>query len=91
MHQEVANRIRAVMDGQRLVSLDTLIALGQGLNEKAQGKPVDDGLITLAGQLREFEMPRPIFTNSERTEWAAGIYNNRHTDLQMRTDLTESN
>ncbi len=67
MHQEVANRIRAVMDGQRLVSLDTLIALGEGLNEKAQGKPVDDGLITLAGQLREFEMPRPIFTNSERT------------------------
>jgi hypothetical protein len=89
MHQEVANRIRAVMDGQRLVSLDTLMALGQGLNEKAQGKPVEDGLLNLAGQLREFEMPRPIFTSSERTEWAAGIYNNRHTDLQMRTDLTK--
>ena len=89
MHQEVANRIRAVMDGQRLVSLDTLLALGQGLNEKAQGKPVEDGLLNLAGQLREFEMPRPIFTSSERTEWAAGIYNNRHTDLQMRTDLTK--
>jgi hypothetical protein len=88
-HQEVANRIRAVMDGQRLVSLDTLMALGQGLNEKAQGKPVEDGLLNLAGQLREFEMPRPIFTSSERTEWAAGIYNNRHTDLQMRTDLTK--
>jgi len=78
-----------VMDGQRLVSLDTLMALGQGLNEKAQGKPVEDGLLNLAGQLREFEMPRPIFTSSERTEWAAGIYNNRHTDLQMRTDLTK--
>ena len=33
--------------------------------------------------------PRPIFTSSERSEWAAGIYNNRHTDLQMRTDLTK--
>ena len=32
-------------------------------------------------------MPRPIFTNGERTEWAAGIYNNHHTDVQMRTDL----
>jgi hypothetical protein len=89
MHEDVANRIRAVMDGQRLVSLDTLLALGQGLNEKAQGKPVSEGLVNLAGQLREFEMPRPIFTSSERTEWAAGIYNNRHTDLQMRTDLTK--
>ena len=86
-HQEMANRIRAVMDGQRLVSLDTLLALGDGLNEKAQGKPVGDSLLNLAGELREFEMPRPIFTNGERTEWAAGIYNNRHTDLQMRTDL----
>ena len=49
MHEEVANRIRAVMDGQRLVSLDTLLALGQGLNEKAQGKPVSEGLVNLAG------------------------------------------
>ena len=34
-------------------------------------------------------MPRPIFSRSERTEWAAGIYNNRHTDLQMRTNLAK--
>ena len=47
------------MDGQRLVSLDTLLALGEGLNELAQGKDVGDSLIPLAGQLREFEMPRP--------------------------------
>ncbi len=32
-------------------------------------------------------MPRPIFTNGERSEWAAGVYNNHHTDVQMRTDL----
>jgi hypothetical protein len=35
-------------------------------------------------------MPRPIFTGGERSKWAAGIYNNRHTDLQMRTDLTKA-
>jgi hypothetical protein len=88
-HQEVANRIRSVLDGQRLVSLDTLLALGEGLNEMARGAAVGDRLIPLAGELREFEMPRAIFTGSERTEWAAGTYNNRHTELQMRTDLTE--
>jgi hypothetical protein len=42
-----------------------------------------------AGEIREFEMPRPIFTNGERTEWAAGIYNNHHTEVQMRTDLAK--
>ena len=89
MHEELASRIRSVLDSQRLVSLDTVYGLGDGLNAKAQGKPVDDSLLMYAGQLREFEMPRPIFTNSERSEWAAGIYNNSHTDSEMRTDLTK--
>src|SRR5215470_14867532 len=89
MHEELANRIRSVLDSQRLVSLDTVYALGDGLNARAQGKPADDTLLMYAGQLREFEMPRPIFTNSERSEWAAGIYNNSHTDAEMKTDLTK--
>jgi hypothetical protein len=88
IHGEVVTGIRSVLDGQRLVSLDTLVALGDSLSEKGQGKPVSDFAIHRAGELREFEMPRPIFTNSERSEWAAGVYiNNHHTDLQMRNDL----
>ena len=46
-------------------------------------------LIPLAGQLKEFEMPRPMFTSSERSEWAAGFYNTRHSSLQTRTDLAK--
>jgi len=89
VRQELANRIRSVMDGQRMVSLDTLLALGEGLNQLAQGKSEAGTLIPLAGQLREFEMPRPMFTSSERSEWAAGFYNSRHSSLQTRTDLTK--
>jgi hypothetical protein len=89
IHQELANGIRSILDGQRLVSLDTVLALGDGLNEMARGAAVGDRLLPLAEELREFEMPRPIFSGSERTQWAAGIYNNRHTELQMRTDLTK--
>jgi len=87
MHREIAARIRSVLDDQRLVSLHTLLTVGDALTEKARGKQPADYVILLAGQTREFEMPRPIFTNGERTEWAAGIYNNHHTDVQMRTDL----
>jgi hypothetical protein len=86
-HQEVANKIRAVLDDQRLVSLDTLFALGDGLNEIGRGKPVGESLVPLAAELREFEMPRPIFTANEKTEWAAGIHTNHHAELQMHTDL----
>ncbi len=87
MHREVANRIRSVLDDQRLVSLDTLLAVGDGLDDKARGKHPEDYIAMLAGQTREFEMPRPIFTNGERTEWAAGIYNNHHTEMEMKADL----
>jgi hypothetical protein len=89
VRQELANRMRLVLDDQRLVSLDTLLALGDGLNQMAKGKPAPDSLLPLAGELREFEMPKPLFTTRERSEYAAGLYSNRHTILQMRTDLTK--
>jgi hypothetical protein len=87
MHSEVASRIRSVLDDQRLVSLDTLVSVGDGLAEKERGKHPEEFVVLLAAQTREFEMPRPIFSNGERTQWAAGIYNNHHTDVEMRTDL----
>ena len=87
VHRELAGKIRSVLDGQRLVSLDTVLALGDGLRRKAKGTPAEEWLIRRAGEIREFQMPRPIFTNSERTEWAAGVYNNRHTDEEMKTDV----
>lgn len=89
VRKELAGRIQSVLTAQRLVSLDTLFALGNGLNQMAQGKAVNEGLIRKAGELREFEMPKPIFTRRERTEWASGLYNNPHTESQMRTDLAE--
>jgi hypothetical protein len=89
IHKELADRIRAVLDDQRLVSLDTLLVLGDDLSAMAQGAPLSDRLVQLAEQLTEFQMPRPIFTRSERTEFSAGAYNDRHTELEMRTDLAK--
>lgn len=89
MRQEIAGHIRAVMDDQRLVSLDTLFSLGRGLTQMSQGKDVSASLAPLAGELREFQMPRPLFTTRERTEWASGLYNVRHTTSQMQTTLVK--
>jgi hypothetical protein len=88
LHELVANRIRSVLDGQRLVSLDALLPLGDGLREVGQGT-VSADLLLLAGELREFEMPQPIFRNSERDQWGGGVYNNRHTELEMQTNLVK--
>jgi hypothetical protein len=86
---EMASRMRQVVNDQRLVSVDTLLTLGDGLSRMAKGSAAPDSLIPLAGELREFEMPKPLFTTRERTELVAGLYSNRHTTLQMRTDLTK--
>lgn len=89
MHNMVANRMRTILDEQRLVPLDALLTLGYALHDGASVKAEANALLPLAAQLREFDMPQPIFHASEREQWAAGIYNNHHTELQMRTDLTE--
>lgn len=87
MLRESALRIRAVLDDQRLVSLDTLTIVGDALVAKQHGKQPEEYVNLLASQTKEFEMPRPIFTMGEREEWASGVYNNHHTDVQMRSDL----
>ncbi len=76
-----------MLDAQRLVSLDTLIALDDGLKNRASGNPPEEYLFHLADQLHEFQMPQPIFTNSERTQWAPTFYNTHHTDLEMKTNV----
>ena len=82
-------KLRADLDGQRLVSLDTILALGQELDNAARTGSTSAVATPLAGELREFEMPRPIFSRSEKTEWATGTYADRHTDAEMHTDLAK--
>ncbi len=89
VHEELARRIRAVLNDQRLVSLDTLFGLYDGLGEMAHGATIGDSLLPLAGALREFEMPQPIFTAGERVSWSPTVYVSRHAELQVRTDLTK--
>jgi hypothetical protein len=86
---ELAERVRIVLEDQRLVSLDTLFALYDGLGEKEHGATNASMLLPLAAQLREFEMPRPIFTGGERAAWSPVVYSTRHAELQIRTDLTK--
>ncbi len=88
VEQEMANKIRAGFDSQRLVSLDTLLTLGDGLVQASQRKAAAAMLIPLAGELREFQLPKPLFTRSEKTEWTAGLANNSHLQLEMGTDLS---
>ena len=89
VRQLLANRMRAVMDSQRLASLDTLFSLANGLSRLSEGKTTAEALVPVANELREFEMPRPMFTNRERTAWAGGLYDNRQTELKTGRTLVQ--
>jgi hypothetical protein len=89
VHEQITRRMRAVLDDQRLVPLDTLFGLYDGLGEMAHGAAIGDSLLPLAGELRDFELPRPIFTSGERVTWSPTVYVSRHAELQVRTDLTK--
>jgi hypothetical protein len=84
----LAGKMRSVMDAQRLVSLDTLFALATGLEQIAQGNGTPESLVPLAAQLRDFELPRPIFNRSLEDARSGREFSDvRHTTLQTRTDL----
>jgi hypothetical protein len=89
VHAALAERLRSVLNDQRLVSLDTLFALGDGLSEMAHGKPANSQLLSLAEELRDFELPRQIFSKSEKVEWAPRTNTGHHAELQAKTDLTK--
>lgn len=89
VHEELAHKMHSVLDDQRLVSMDVLFGLYDGLGQMAHGAAIGNSLLPMAGALREFEMPRPIFTAGERQTWSPMVYVSRHAELQVRTDLTK--
>jgi len=60
------------------------------LNQLAQGKVKAETLLQLAEELREFEMPKPVFTTGERIDWASGPFGDPHTQAEMETNIAEA-
>jgi hypothetical protein len=87
VRMDLANKIRLMMASQRLVSLDTLFELGDGLELMSKGRTPPVNLIPLAAELRQFQLPKPLFTRGERAEWSMGLYANQHLQSEMRTNL----
>jgi hypothetical protein len=86
---EVAHRMRLVMEDQRLTPIDTLLELGHGLNAMAHGDNQREKTLALAADLRQFEMPRKIFTENEKIEWVPGYLRQNHANVEMHTDLVK--
>ena len=92
VHEELANEIRSVMTDQRLVSLDTLLALGDDFAQLTHTPNNIDAARAqdLAQELEEARSPRAMFTEAERAEWAPGHEPNRHVMVEMHTELRKA-
>lgn len=86
----LVQRIQSAVQDQRLSTLDTIFELGHGILEMEHGAKISGRLVPLAASVQQFQMPRPIFTQSEKSEWAAGVYTNRHAQLQTKIDLVKT-
>ena len=89
IHNKLRARMASVLEDQRLASLDSLYKLSDGLLGIEQGGKGSDELLGLAAELRGFELPRAIFTSTEKINFAPIVYTGRHAELQARTDLTK--
>ncbi len=87
VRQALAGKIVSVLNGQRLNSLDTLFALGDGLNQLAQGKGSAGALLPLAGELQEFQLPVPILPEVNRHPDGPTAYD--HLKAETQTDLSK--
>jgi hypothetical protein len=92
VHEKMAAEIRTVITDQRLVSLDTLLELGDDFAKLAHTPNGVDAqrAAQLAQELEEARSPRAMFTESERAEWAPGHEPNKHVMYELRTDLRKS-
>ncbi|MGH9477371.1 MAG: hypothetical protein ACRD1C_13755 [Terriglobales bacterium] len=88
VHAALAARLRALLQDQRLVSLDTLQALGMGLATMAGGGAQSAGLMPAARLLRDFDLPRPVLPGRDRVPTGAESLAQRHAALQTHVDLT---
>jgi hypothetical protein len=75
-------------EAQRLVSLETLFALADGLERAAAGQKADAAAVAkLAARISEIQLPRSSITTRERTEMSAGYWTERHIDAERKMNL----
>ncbi len=89
VRQTMALKIQSVLSAQQLVSLDTLFALGNGLNQMAQGKAPRAKLLPLAEKLREFQPPKPVLLPTATNPVTYTVYDAPHLKAELHTNLAK--
>ncbi|HWR49892.1 MAG TPA: hypothetical protein VN428_02225, partial [Bryobacteraceae bacterium] len=88
VHTLVVQDMIRIFEAQRLVSLDTLLDLGDNLESVSRGEKLNVALASrLAARIQEIQLPRSGLTSAEKSGFAVGYWTERHIDAQRRLNL----
>jgi hypothetical protein len=88
-HEQMIQEMTRIFEAQRLVSLESIITLGDRLEAAAAGGQKVDGaaVAKLAARITEVQLPRNSLTTRERTEMSAGYWTDKHIDQERKTNI----
>jgi len=87
-HEQMLEEMTRIFEAQRLVSLDTILALADRLDSGAAGqKPDAAQTARLATRITEINLPRGTLSPRERTEMSTGYWTDRHIDTLRKLNL----
>jgi hypothetical protein len=82
----ISAQLRAALDSQRLVRLDSIMGLADMLKDGAHPAS-PDAVLRLAGQLREFKVPMVYVSAAERNAAFPGYWTEKHLDEERDVNV----
>ncbi|MDE3166496.1 MAG: hypothetical protein KGN36_11885, partial [Acidobacteriota bacterium] len=87
-HEEMVQEMMRVLEAQRIVSLDMLLALDDHIEAIAKGGKMDPKLVNkLAGRIAEIQLPRASLSAAEKNAMGYGFWTERHIETERRVNL----
>lgn len=90
-HGQLVQEMIRIFEAQRLISLQSLFDLADGLDKAGKGEKVDAALVSkLAARISEIQMPRAQLSSLEKNTLAFGYWTERHIEQQRKVNLRAS-
>jgi len=87
-HRQVVQDMMRIFEAQRLVSITSLMDLGEHLDRIAQGERLNTALVNrIVSRVSEINLPRASLSTAERNAFAFGYWTEKHIDNQRKLNL----
>ncbi|MEO8593870.1 MAG: hypothetical protein ABI759_11160 [Candidatus Solibacter sp.] len=87
-HEQMVQDLMRIQEAQRIISMDTLLQLGDHIEAVAKGEKLDVKLVNkLASRISEINLPRPSLSANERNIMSFGYWVERHLDTERKLNL----